>query len=325
MAIYTGGMRMQQEARNAASRIAKQQAKAQAGEAKRKGRAGLFGKIGGMAMGTLAVGAMGLTGGLAAPLIMGAASSLGKKWADEASKKGVFKTPGQVDKIEAGGKYGYGREEAASLTQGLEESRKTEFGAETMLGDIGSSYLSAGMAGGLSGGAKTLASGEKGSLLKSLGGAEGTKGGWEGIKQAAGYEIGGLGEGGKGDFASFLEQGKDVAKDVGSDIISSNIVEDDMYDPFAQETTVDEWGNPISMAQGGQIPQMDQNTMIGLALLSQMQQQQETAYSGTPLDNLSTGSTKKEKESSTIAEMFASQGKTLGGNNTQSLSQMLGR
>ena len=62
---------------------------------------------------------------------------------------------------------------------------------------------------------------------------------------------------------------------------------------------------------------MDQNTLLGLAILSQMQQQQEqTAYSGTALE---------EKQPSTIADMFASQGKTLGGNNTQSLSQMLGR
>ena len=103
MAIYTGGMRMQDEARAASKSIAAQQAKAQKAEAKRKGRAGIFGKLGGMALGTLAVGAMSLTGGLSAPLVMGAASSLGKKWADEASKKGIFKTPGQVSKITAGG------------------------------------------------------------------------------------------------------------------------------------------------------------------------------------------------------------------------------
>ena len=48
MAIYTGGMRMRGEAIAAAKRIAKQQAKAEKGEAKRKGRAGLFGKIAGV-------------------------------------------------------------------------------------------------------------------------------------------------------------------------------------------------------------------------------------------------------------------------------------
>ena len=158
MAIYTGGMRMRGEAQAAAKRIAKQQAKAGKAERKRKGRAGIFGKIGGALMGAAAVGLTGLTGGLAAPLVMGVATSLGKKWADEASKGGspfgkLLKSPGQVDKIKAGGKYGYGRGEAAEATKDLRESRKTDFSAETMLGDIASSYLSAGLSGGLSGGA----------------------------------------------------------------------------------------------------------------------------------------------------------------------------
>ena len=97
--------------------------------------------------------------------------------------------------------------------------------------------------------------------------------------------------------------------------------------PYIYDDTAvsEEIGQSYELEEGGQVPQLDQNTLIGLALLSQMQQQQETAYSGTPLDNLSTGSTKKEKQLSSIADMFASQGKTLGGNNTQSLSQMLGR
>ena len=53
-----------------------------------------------------------------------------------------------------------------------------------------------------------------------------------------------------------------------------------------------------------------------LLALAQMQQQ-ETAYDNTPLE--------EEKQQSTISDMFASQGKTLGGNNIQSLSQILGR
>ena len=73
MAIYTGGMKQEQEARAASKRIAAQQRKAQAGEAKRKGRAGLFGKIGGTLLGAAAVGLTGLTGCLAAPLVMGIA------------------------------------------------------------------------------------------------------------------------------------------------------------------------------------------------------------------------------------------------------------
>ena len=55
--------------------------------------------------------------------------------------------------------------------------------------------------------------------------------------------------------------------------------------------------------------------LLALAQMQQ-QQQQETAYDNTPLE---------EVKQPTISEMFESQGKTLGGNNTQSLSQMLGR
>ena len=69
MAIYTGGMRMQDEARAAAKRIASQQAKGEEGEAKRKGRAGIFGKLAGMGIGHLAGLALaGVTGGLVNPL-----------------------------------------------------------------------------------------------------------------------------------------------------------------------------------------------------------------------------------------------------------------
>ena len=333
MAIYTGGMRMKDEAKFASKRIAKQQAKAEKGEAKRKGRAGLFGKIGGTLLGGLAVGAMGLTGGLAAPLVMGAATSLGKKWADEASQKGVFKTPGQVDKITAGGKYGYGRQEAAEATKALKESRKSTWSAESMLGDIASSYVTAGVAGEL-GGAKGLLKGEVG-LSEALTGLAD----WAG-KMAAG-EIGYkaipdelarlTGIGGEG-FASkvtekglednpFLEKDDfwDLGAGSGATQVYSPLHQPEVDSPlvFGQDT---QGTGPLSPlwegAQGGQVPQMDQNTLLGLAILSQMQQQQQTTYSGTPLE---------EKQPSTIADHFASQGKTLGGNNTQSLSQMLGR
>jgi hypothetical protein len=279
---------------------------------------------------------------------MGIASSLGKKWADEASKGGSwaravglekkFKTSGQVGKIEAGGKYGYGRGEAAEATRALQESRKTEFGAETMLGDIAGSYLSAGLSGGLSGGAKQLMSGEKGSIAKAFGGAPGTKTGWEGIKQSFGYELEGLSEGGKGEFTPGTASQADLPltqEELGQSQLFGG--EFESFDPSMtalpayDDTAVSEEILPYDdtavseeiFAQGGQV--IDQNTLLGLAILSQMQQQQQTAYSGTPLDNLSTGSTKKEKQHTSISDYFAMQGKTLGGNNTQSLSQMLGR
>ena len=119
MAIYTGGMRMQD-----AKRIAAQQAKAQKGETKRKGRAGIFGKLAGMGIGHLAGMALtGVTGGILNPMtlklaqaaITGGSSWLGRAGAHQATtgKWGkALKTSGQVGEIEAGGKYGYGREDA---------------------------------------------------------------------------------------------------------------------------------------------------------------------------------------------------------------------
>ena len=307
MAIYTGGMRMKDEAKAASKRIATQQAKAQKAEAKRKGRAGIFGKLGGMALGTLAVGAMGLTGGLAAPLVMGAATSLGKKWADEGSKGGgmfgdTFKTPGQVDKITAGGKYGYGRGEAKSLTDALSESRKTEWDIGTLAGDVGGSMLSAA-------GTDTL-----GAALGKTGVGQ----------KFADWQARTSGVGGEEFGAKVTEQGlkdnpfleEEDFWDLGEEVIAPQHQPDfGAGEPlvFGQDT---QGTGPLSPlwegAQGGQVPQQQQL----MQLLALMSQQQETAYSGTALE---------EKQPSTIADMFASQGKTLGGNNTQSLSQMLGR
>jgi len=313
MAIYTGGMRQKEEARKAAKNIAKQQRKAQAGETKRKGRAGIFGKLGGMGLGALAVGAMGLTGGLAAPLVMGLASSLGKKWADEASQKGIFKTPGQVGKITADNKYGYGKEEAAEATQALRESRKSTWSAESMLGDIASSYVTAGLSGGLSGAGTKLMSGKEGSFMEAMTGsaAGDRKFLGEGIKQQFGTMLGGTEEAATSQADLPLTQ-----EELGQSQLFGGDYES--VDPsMTINPELDEEGWSITGEQGGQVPQMDQNTLIGLAILSQMQQQEQTAYSGTPLE--------ETKKPSSIAEMFASQGKTLGGNNTQSLSQMLGR
>jgi len=328
MAIYTGGMRQKDEARAAAKRIASQQGKAQRGEAKRKGRAGIFGSALGLGLGTVAAGALGIaTGGLAMPLVMGLASSLGKKFADDASQGKFgkqFKTSGQVGKIEAGGEYGYGREEAASLTKALEESRKTEFDLGTVATDIGSSYLSAGLSGGLSGAGKTLMSGKEGSLMESLTGHAAGEGkfGIEGMKHAVGTALGGTGEV-TSDADDFLFEAGESAgyahpsTFTPSPQVASDIGQSDAQVPFINQQSDDQSWIP-GFQQGGQVPQMDQHTMIGLALLSQMQQQQQqTAYSGTPLE--------EKQQPSSIADHFASQGKTLGGNNTQSLSQILGR
>ena len=164
MAIYTGGMRMKDEATAASKRIAKQQAKAQKGEKKRKGRAGIFGKLAGLGIGQLAGLALApLTGGLVNPLtikLAQAAITGGSMWAGRAAahqattgKWGkALKTSGQVGKIEAGGKYGYGREEAKTLSEALvgERTSKEDWGtlgagiagslATDIAGDMGKKY-----------------------------------------------------------------------------------------------------------------------------------------------------------------------------------------
>ena len=328
MAIYTGGMRQEDEARAAAERIAAQQVKGEAGEAKRKGRANLFGKIGGYLAGeglykAFELALAGATGGssllltstikalraggkaakLAKAIIKGGSMWAGRagahqattgKW-DKALPFGSLKTSGQVDKIEAGGKYGYGRKEAATLSQALAEETKSKEDWGTLAGSIGASFAS-------------QVAGEK------LGGLPG-KGGKDFVDTRVPFqetELGGFGvdpnEGG-----GFMESLKERIQQPNEEynfftgeyekVRHSLSPKEDV--PFDLE----------SYAQGGQVPQQQQ--LMALLSLAQMQQQEETAYSDTALE--------EEKQQSTIADMFASQGKTLGGNNTQSLSQMLGR
>ena len=305
MAISLSGHARYKHAKEAAEKIAAQQKKAQAGEAKRKGRSSLFGKIGGSLLGAAAVGLTGLTGGLAAPLVMGVAASLGKKWADEASRGAspfgkLLKSPGQVDKIKVGG-MGYGREDAESFTKGLRESRKSTWSPESMFGDIAGSYLTAGLSGRLTSGAKTLFSGDKGSIAKALGGKQGAVGGGEGVKQSLGL----------------CEFGADPTMDYQS---LEGTISPEKYDALVTSRQTDYIDDAddfwdLGFAQGGQVPQMDQNTLIGLALLADMGKQKKS-YDDTPLE---------EEKQQTISEMFASKGKTLGGNNTKSIAQMLGR
>ena len=291
MAIYTGGMRMQDEAKAASKRIAKQQAKAEKGEAKRKGRAGLFGKIAGVGLGALGSMALtAITGGALNPMTMkllqagikGGSAWLGRAGAHQATtgKWGKqFKTPGQVDKIEAGGKYGYGRGDAKTLSEALVDERKSKEDWGTLAGDIGGSFMA-----DVAGENLDEFTGDK---LRSL-----------------------LGKAPKPEFAGSpgaVQSDFDVSSFLSNEAPTEKLEMESMdfggssYDP----------DNPFNFQQGGQVPQKQLMALLALA-----QMQQSNAYSGTPLE---------EKQPSTIADHFASQGKTLGGNNTQSLSQMLGR
>ena len=178
-----------------------------------------------------------------------------------------------------------------------------------MLGDIASSYVTAGMSGKL-GGAKGLLKGDL-SFGEALTGqsdwagsmASGDIGGWSGAKE------------GIADLISFKDEGgNEIAQDYDTgqaDQIIPSFEDQSLAMDQESEVILDDG---YSYANGGQV--IDQNTLIGLAILSEMANQ-KTAYNDTPLE--------EEEQQQTISDMFASQGKTLGGSNTQSLSQILGR
>ena len=321
MAIYTGGMRQEEEQIAAAERIAAQQAKAETGEVKRKGRSDLFGKALGWAAGeglsTLAGMALtGITGGAINPMtlrilkagVKGIGLFGGKAAAHQATtgKWGKqLKTSGQVGKIEAGGKYGYGIKQAETLSQALAEERKSKQDWGTLAGDVGGAIVADVGMEKLGGFAKEKVGGMK--FGTDAMGGEQTLGDWA----ARNYGIG----------------GEDYASKVTAQGLKDNpFLDDDSWD-LASSLTSEPIGQSDEVSglqildiiqnkeQGGQV--MDQQQLMALLALAQMQQQEETAYSDTALE--------EEKQQSTIADMFASQGKTLGGNNTQSLSQMLGR
>ena len=171
MAIQTGKFIKRSAQREASKSIAEQLAKASAGEQKRKGRAGLFGKIGGFLAGEglqylAGLALTGLTGGIVNPVTLKILKTLqkGGKYAKalKTGLKGVgmfagkaaahqattgkwgegLKTSGQVDEITADSKYGYGREEAKSLSEELSRSRESEQGWGTLAGDVAGAYAS---------------------------------------------------------------------------------------------------------------------------------------------------------------------------------------
>ena len=316
MAISLAKARRVGQQRTTSKKLSKEYA-AQAKKAqKRKGISGLLGKGLGAVIGSgLMSGLTIASGGLLAPLVMAAGSFGGKKIAHELTRGMGAKTGGLK-----GDMYGYGEEEAMSLKKDLQSQMAVDplkerggFGK-----DLLSSYISAGMAGNLGG--------VKGALTKGGGGSEQLLG------------IGKYGTGAEGTFGERFTSGVGdlFGTKWGSDEAADMpILTDDSQLPLTQEELsqsqlfggeyesidpsmtinpeLDEEGWSITGEQGGQVPQQQQL----LALLALAEMQQNNAYSGTPLE--------EKGQQQTISEMFESKGKTLGGNNTQSLSQMLGR
>ena len=82
MAIYLGGMRQKEEAKKEAKRLAAEASEQERKAQKRKGWSGLLGSGLGLLAGTALAG---MTGGLAAPLLMAAGTFGGKALAHQAS------------------------------------------------------------------------------------------------------------------------------------------------------------------------------------------------------------------------------------------------
>ena len=138
MAISLSGYKQAFQKRESAKRIAAEAAAQQAKESKRSGWSKFLGGVGGKLLG----GALtSLTGGLAAPLL-GAIGSFGaKQLAHAATTQWAGVNPNLI----VGDKFGYGKEEAKTLRQGLEEQArfKGDFGKEVF-----GKYLEYGMEGG---------------------------------------------------------------------------------------------------------------------------------------------------------------------------------
>ena len=286
MAISLGGLVMSGERKKASADIAKEYRKQQKKESKRKGWSSFLGSTGGKLLGTALAG---MTGGLAAPLLM-AAGTFGGKIAAHELTRGMGADTSKIK----GGKFGFGREEAKTLREGLQEQLRASdptkqrgaFGGELL-----SAYTSAGMSGELGDTKSFLKGGESSSTF---------------------------GE------ALFGKGTEEVYSPLRDPSLVENVLggEDYMGFPFEQELgpvlgpgLPEELGpilGPQNKAQGGQV--LSQEELLMLLALAESQNQK--AYDNTPLE---------EVQQPTIADYFGAQGKTLGGSNTQSLSQMLGR
>ena len=285
MAISLGGLKMKGEQQKASRQIAKEYERQQAKESKRKGWSSFLGGVGGKLLGTALAG---MTGGLAAPLLMAAGTFGGKALAHQATKG----MGADLSKIKAG-KYGFGKEEVKTLREGLEEQLEASDPMKQHGGfgrDLLSAYASAGIAGKL-GGAKDFLRGGEGAptWTEALVGKDGWKG-------AAGFKEALLGK---------------AAEDVYSPMHDPSLVEnvlggkDYVGFPFEQNPQL----GPELGPEFGPQPFADELDEEGYSKVGDWAQGGLVSQNTTP----------------TIADYFGMQGVSLGGSNKQSLSQMLGR
>jgi len=297
-----------------ANRLAKEYKKQQ----KKAGQRGFFSGLLGSGLGSI-LGKGLLTalkigsGGILAPLIMAGSNMLARKGAHELTRS----MAADPTKLASKSEYGYGKEEAKTLREGLEEqvdasdpwSQQGGFGKELF-----SQYLTAGLSGDLGG--------VKGALKKGGGGAEQLFG----VGKYGSKATGTFGErflSGAGEGISDIFGGESVATEPTSDV-DKLLTTDELSKSTIDPTTGDFMSTSESLGQDTLVPQ-DQ--------LSNVNVQEpyvfgsETEENIGPLSPSWTGEQGGIVPSSpqTIADYFGNQGVSLGGSHKKSVAEMLGR
>ena len=303
--------------------IASQLVKAQGAENKRKKRSSFFGNIAGKGLGMMGshlagMALMGVTGGAINPMtlkliqagVMGVGKTMGQAGAEQATagrwgKK--FKTPGQIE-VKAKGEYGYGKDDVKEINKDLQEQRKSTVDLETLGGNVTGEIMALGAGELKDYGLDKLTDTKIGASIND--------------KLASTFGMGDVDkfkEGIQERYKALNPQGYeedfwDLGEEVKMVTAPQHQNQTQLLSDLAGTQEPYEFGSEF--ANGGQVPKMDQNMLMQLILASQMGQQQEnTSYSNTAL----------EDSNMTIVDKLSAKGKTLGGSNTQSLSQMMGR
>ena len=267
-----------------ANRLAKEYERQQKKAKSRGFFSNILSGVGGKLLGGALSGALGIaSGGLLTPLIMAGSNMLAKGAAHKMTE-GMGADPSE---LASKSKYGYGREEAKTLREGLEEqidasdpwSQKGGFGKELF-----SSYLSAGLSGGLTKGAKGLLKGGEGSLGEAMTGTESGK-------LMNPFAEGGLGRAYEGAGAAI---GLDLSKGE-EELVYSPLHQPDQGPIFEEQPTL----GPFMPTPVEEIGQSYETDFRGGGMVS--------------------------PQAPTIVDYFGQQGVSLGGSSTRSLAQMLGK
>ena len=270
-------------------KMAREYERQQAREKSRGFFSNILGTAGGKLLGAGLTSFFSLTG-IGAPIGMALGNLLAKKGAHELTKgMGMGADPSKIK----GDKYGFGEQEAKTISEGLREQSEASdpFQAGGFGKELLSSYLTAGAAGELKGAFKNF--GKEGSFIKAGGpktlgerwkaGLEGMGKQWDDVTTFGGEKEDAIPEG--KDFA-WQQQGVDPQS---LPVTQEYLTEDNLWaetDPFGG--TTDQYGNLVSEETykgGGVVPQ----------------------------------------KSPTIANYFNMQGVSLGGSHMQSVAEMLGR